>query len=157
VDLGAGLVDHTPVAKEDNPVCPSGMAGLVRDQEPRRPRVAAAAQQLQDGIACHGVQGTGGLVGEDEPTLSDERPGNGDPLLLPAGQVVREPTRQRAQAKLVQRAQRLRSGLARPRSVELDGQRDVLSRRQSRQQVQLLEDVTDGSAAKLGQPAAVEA
>ena len=35
------------------------------------------------------VQRAGGLVGEDDPRIVDERPRDGDALLLPAGELAR--------------------------------------------------------------------
>ena len=56
--------------------------------------VAALAQHPQHLLAGLGVQGAGGLVGEHQPAVADEGAGDGDPLLLAAGHLVREPVGQ---------------------------------------------------------------
>ena len=69
VDDAIGVVDH---------------ALIVSDQEDGRPlgTVRHAPEQLQDRLAGFGVERGGRLVGEDQRRVIDERPGDGDPLLL---------------------------------------------------------------------------
>src|SRR3954471_2047431 len=124
----AGLVDHQSVAQEDHAVGPGGVPRLVRDEDPGGPRVAARPQQPQHLLAGLGVEGAGRLVGEHQPALTDDRPGDRDALLLPAGHLVREPVGQLGDAHLLQRRQRQAAGAARRVAVELPRQRDVLGR-----------------------------
>ena len=88
--VGAGLVDDDAVAQEDDPVGPGGVPRLVGDEHAGRAGVAAGAQQPQDVLAGLGVQRAGRLVGQHQPALADQRPGDRHPLLLAAGHLVGE-------------------------------------------------------------------
>ncbi len=46
--------------------------------------------QPHDGLTVDRVQGTRGLVGEEELALTDHGPGDGDALALTAGELVGE-------------------------------------------------------------------
>ncbi len=54
----------------------------------------------------HRVQVAGGLVGQDELGLGDQRPGHGDPLLLAAGELTGLVLGAVAEIDLVERGQR---------------------------------------------------
>ena len=106
-------------------------------------------QEAQDLRAGDGIQVAGRFVGEDELGACDQRAGDGDALLLAAGQLVRavvqallEPQRGHEQVE--------------PGAVRfLAGQRqrhdDVLLGGEHRQQVEALEDEADLVAAQHGQ------
>ena len=45
-------------------------------------------EHVQQALGALGVEGAGGLVGEDDRRLGEQRPGDGDALLLAAGQLL---------------------------------------------------------------------
>ena len=88
-----------------------------------------------------GVQRAGGLVGQDDRRIPGQRPGDGDPLLLAAGELagqvfrlVRQPTRSRASVRAACRRRPRRP--VRRRAGELH----VLQHVQLGDEVVLLED-----------------
>ena len=60
------------------------------DHDRRLVLPAHVLQNLQDLLARLVIQGTGRLIAQEELGLLGERPGNCDPLLLPARQLGRE-------------------------------------------------------------------
>ena len=64
----------------------SATALVMRDQHDGLAARVQAAQQLDDLLSAVGVQRPGGLVGEHQRRLVRQRPGDGEPLALPAGQ-----------------------------------------------------------------------
>jgi hypothetical protein len=97
-------------------------------------------EQFHDLVAACRIEVAGGLVGQQHGGLGDDRAGNGDTLLLPAGELGRRVVLPAGQADLGQRGAgggvALRGALA---AVE-QRQLDVLLRRGARQQVEALED-----------------
>src|SRR5450830_831519 len=111
---------------------------------------AFGEQQLQEGFAGVVVQGRGGLVGDHQFRLADQRTGGGHPLLLADGQrvgaalqqilVLQAQVREQARGGLVDTAVAL-LGPLRTQFGKVARQLDVFAHRQERQQVELLEDV----------------
>ncbi len=70
-------------------------AGVLRDvlrmgdQNDRAPFGVKLLEQREDFVAALAVQGAGGLVGENHRRVIDQGTGNGDALLLAAGQFGR--------------------------------------------------------------------
>ena len=65
----------------------SGGAGVVGHEDHRRPVAARQlAEQREHLLARLGVEVAGGLVGEHQTRLADERTGDRDALLLAAGE-----------------------------------------------------------------------
>ena len=115
---------------------------------PATPRVRGGPQQTHDGLAVHGVERAGRLVGEQQPALADDRPGDRDPLALAARELVRDSAR-RGPPPRAPPAPRARSrGQLWRDAVELERQGDVLGRGQPREQVEVLEDVADRPASQ---------
>ena len=86
-----------------------------------------------------GVQVAGGLVGPDDRGLAGQRPRNGNPLALSAGEFRRAMLRPIGQSHLGQAAQSTLPGLPRADAAEQEGKFDVLHRRDDGEQVEGLE------------------
>ena len=134
--LGAGrrdgLVDDAAVAQEHDAVGPRGQVRLVgHDDTGDAPR-GGGAQQAHDRLAVHRVERAGRLVGEQEPALADDRPGDRDPLALAARELVGEAVRLLGDAELLQCLECGCAGSSGARAVELERQGDVLDSRQPR-------------------------
>ena len=84
------VVDEAAVADHDDPIRPAGEAGLVGDYHAGGTLVDTFAEDTQDGVTRGGVQRTGRLVGQQDATLADQRAGDGGPLGLTAGDLLRE-------------------------------------------------------------------
>ena len=94
------------------------------------------------------VEVAGRLVGEHHLRPGDDRPGDGDALLLAAGKFVRVVAGAVGEADLVERRQRQPPPLA-GRHAAIDQRHlDVLQRRGARQQVEALKDEAKEVAAK---------
>ena len=66
-----------------------GGFGVVGDHQDGLVELAAGgAEHLEDGVGVLGVEVAGGLVGEDDGGAGDEGAGDGDALLLAAGELV---------------------------------------------------------------------
>src|SRR5450830_656243 len=128
-----------------------GQALVMADKQQAGAGVAAfGEQQLQEGFAGVVVQGRGGLVGDHQFRLADQRTGGGHPLLLADGQrvgaalqqilVLQAQVREQARGGLVDTAVAL-LGPLRTQFGKVARQLDVFAHRQERQQVELLEDV----------------
>src|SRR5262249_38622527 len=97
----------------------------------------------------HGVERAGRLVGEQQTPLADDRPCDRDPLALAAGELVRVAIGALGDAELLQGPQPRGPGARRADAVELEREGDVLERRQTRKEVEVLEDVADRPAPQL--------
>ena len=98
---------------------------VVADDEVGEPELRAQVQQQVEDLRLYGdVEGRRRLVADHHPGAVDERPRDGDPLALAAGELVRivveEPARQAHQLHHLLRAPA--SGL--PLSLHLEGQGD---------------------------------
>ena len=146
-EAGPRLVDDAAVAQEDDSVGPRGVRGVVGHEDRRAAAVAVGAEEAHDGLAGHRVERAGRLVGEEDLAAADQRPRDRDALLLAAREVVREAVGQRREAHGVER--RLGGGA---RLAESAGRRapagcDTFSRAvRPGEQVEVLEDVADGSS-----------
>jgi hypothetical protein len=149
------LPHHRPVGQEDDPVRVGGAARVVGHHHDRLPELAdRLAQEVQDVGRGVRVEVAGGLVGEDQIGLVDQRPGARHPLLLAAGELgraVREPVRDAE----------LPDQVAEPVAVDpgpgqVGGQGDVLGRGQRRDQVEGLEDEADLVPAQPGEAGVIQ-
>ena len=95
------------------------------------------------------VQVAGGLVSQDDSGLGDQRPGDGHPLLLAAGEVAGIAGQLALQ---IQKAHDLpEEGLVLLLAVQTDGEDDVLIGSEVGDQVVILKDETDPLAAEDGE------
>ena len=102
-----------------------------------------------------GVEVAGRLVGEHHRRARDERAGDGDALLLAAGELGRPVRQAVAEADGVDHLGE--PGLVGLAAGELERQRDVLGRREHREQVEELEDEADVVAPQARERRVVEA
>ena len=63
---------------------------VVRCDDHRRAKPVQFAQQMDDALRLGGVEAGGRLVGQQQPRAADHGAGDGDPLPLAAGQIVRQ-------------------------------------------------------------------
>ena len=140
------LVDDAPVAQEHDPVGPRRQLGLVRHDHAGHAARADLAQQAHHGLAVDRVERAGRLVGQQQPAVADHGAGDGHPLTLAAGELVREVVGAVGDAEFLQRARAWSRASRADRAVELERQRDVLDRGQAGEQVEVLEDEADRAA-----------
>src|SRR5581483_1671869 len=82
------LLDDVAVREEEDPVGDRGRARVVRDHRRRlSPILYRLAEELEDLAAGPRVEVPGGLVGEDDGRLRDQRARDRDALLLAAGEL----------------------------------------------------------------------
>ena len=143
-----GLVGHdAAVAEADEPRSVLGDVVLVRDeQDGDAALLVQALEDAHDLDAGARVEVAGGFVGQDDRRLVDQRAGDGDALLLAAGELVRHVVIALAEPDRVERRQRALVPLggleAVLRAVE-QRQLDVVERGRARQQVEALEHEAD--------------
>ena len=85
--LGA-LVHHAAVEEVDGAVRVAREARVVRDHADRGAAAVQLAQQLHHRLAVLRVEVPGGLVGEQDRGLPDQRARHGHALLLAAGELA---------------------------------------------------------------------
>ena len=116
---GAGVVDQRAIAEEDHAIRPGGVPCLVGDQDAGRPAVASVPQHAEYELAGLAVERARGLVGENQPPRADQRASDRDPLLLAAGELIREAVGELIEADLRERLDRLPARLPGADVVEL--------------------------------------
>ena len=83
------VVDDAAPLHLHDPVCLVHDPAVVGDDQARAPLLPCQlAQELNDGLARPLIQGGGRLIGQDQLGLVDERTSDGDPLPLPAGELL---------------------------------------------------------------------
>lgn len=122
----------------------------------RAPLGGEGGEQLDDGVAGAGVEAAGGLVGQQQAAGPDGGPGDGDALLLTAGEVVGVAVELLVQAHRAEGIDGQRAGGAGPDPVELEREHDVLDGGEARHEVEALEDEADVAAAQRGPAGGIE-
>ena len=151
-DLAAGQpADDVAVHQDDHPVGPLGHRRVVGDDHQRGPRLVHAVEEVEDLAAGGGVEVAGGLVGQEQARLHDRGAGQGHPLALAAGELVRPVVDAVREAHRRQRGLDPLPPLAARQAGEDHGQLHVLGRGQARHEVERLEDEADEMAADLRQ------
>ena len=150
------VADDPSVAQADHAVGGGRCVLVVGDHDDGLTEVVAhAGQRLQEGRGRGGVEGPGGLVGEDDLGAADESAGDGDSLLLAAGELSG------AVGEAVADAQGCDDGVMPVRVGgavgQAGGQEDVLLRGEGGQEVEGLEDEAELVAAHGGQLLVVHA
>ena len=84
-------VDDLAVLHAGDALGGGGDVVVVGDHQDRLAALVEAAEQLDHLVAALGVEGAGGLVGEQERRLVGEGPGDGEALALAAGERARAP------------------------------------------------------------------
>ena len=108
-------------------------------------------QRTEDAVDLHVVEVGGGLVGEEQRRVVDERPRDRDALLLAAGQVAGPMPAAIGQAEAIEQLVGSVPGPPAPHAGEEERGLDVLARREARDQVEGLEDDPDGVPAVVRQ------
>ena len=99
------------------------------------------AEEGGDAAAVLSVQIAGGLIRQQEPRPAGKCPGNGRPLLLPAGELRREPPLLfRRDPDLPQKRPGRLLRVPPPPALELPGNADVLQHRQKGEELEGLKD-----------------
>src|SRR5829696_1606587 len=87
--LGTGrrdrLVDDVAVPQENDAVGPGCELRLVGDDDARDPALRRGPQQAHDGLAVHGVESAGRLVGQQQAALADDGSCDRSSLTLATG------------------------------------------------------------------------
>ena len=102
--------------------------------------------QLQDVLGGLGVQSRGGLVAEQDFGVRGQGTGDGDALLLSAGELGRIGVRLVGQADDLQQLLGLLLGIGGLHAGDLHGKTDIFQTSPLHEQVELLKDHADGTA-----------
>ena len=79
------------IPEGDDPVGHAGDLNGVGHEDERRPSLAVERQeQIEDRLAVHGIEISGGLVGEDDLRIVHQGPADGNALFLSTRELVRE-------------------------------------------------------------------
>ena len=124
---------------------------LVGDQDDGSTRQRATRRAAKHVGGRGRVEVAGGLVGQDEGRLADERAGYRDALLLPSGQLAGSVVDPVGQSHPLQREQSACLALLATDAGVDQRQLHVAPGRHGRQEVELLEDEADPPIADLGQ------
>src|SRR5713101_1343713 len=87
---GLLFTDHPAVLELNKSMTIHGVALRMRDLNDGGAPVVEALEELHDFVALRGVEVAGGLVGEDELGILDDRASDANELLLAAGKLVGE-------------------------------------------------------------------
>ncbi len=137
--LGASLRDPA-VEEVDDTVGIFGHVGLVGDHDDGDFLLAVETdQKVHDLVAGLGVDIAGRLVGEEHVGFGHDRPGDGDALLLTAGELARGVMGARFEADPRQRFHGERPALPVAHAAIDQRQLDILDRRGAGEQVEALE------------------
>src|SRR3954454_9270563 len=147
VDAAVLVADQAAVVHLDDPLAHLvDDLVVVRGHDDRRPGAVDPVEQAHDADARGGVEVAGRLVGQQDRGPVDERPGDGDALLLAAGQLVREAALLTGEADQVEHLRHgVRDGVP-GLADDLQGERDVLEHGLVGQQPEVLEDDADLAA-----------
>lgn len=149
------------VAHDQHAVAESGGFEIVRDHHDASSLCGVVAQQSQHARAGFGVERAGRLVREEQRRRCRQCAGDGDALLLAAGQLSRPPIRDVSQADGIQCGHH--GAPADPTAGQAHGQCHIVERGECRKQVVRLEDESDvlsaerGSRSRSSSPIAVPA
>ena len=88
VHFGRQVAVDAAVLHADDPLGVAGHALLVGDQDDRLPFRVELIEQGQDVLAGLAVEVAGRLIGQQDAGIADQGAGDGDPLLLAAGELV---------------------------------------------------------------------
>ena len=81
---------HHPIGDPDDPFGGPGDVGVMGDQNNGDAFLfVESPEKFQHFFTGLGVEVAGGLIGEQDGGIIDQGPGNGHPLLLPAGELRR--------------------------------------------------------------------
>ncbi len=85
------LTVNPSIPEGDDPVGHAGDLNRVGHEDERRPSLAVEREEeIEDRLAVHGIEISGGLVGEDDLRIVHQCPADGDALFLSTRELVRE-------------------------------------------------------------------
>ena len=122
---------------------PPGVAGRLHGVGHHHDGLAPGVdlrKEAEQAVGGLGVQGAGGLVGQDDLRLRDKGPGHGGPLLLPAGDLVGVLLQQLRNAQLLRDGPELAAHALVVLPRQHQGQEDVILKGEGIQKVKILED-----------------
>jgi hypothetical protein len=132
-----------------HPVTSAGESEIVGGDEGRQLMIAMQPRdQLEDRFRCAGIEISGGLVGQQDFRLSDERSGQGDALLFTARKLSGPVMRTLFQAYFAQPFRRFLAGILPSITSQEKRHRHILERGKLRQQVMELPNEADFPIAK---------
>src|SRR6202167_3411146 len=142
-------VHHFAITHVQDSMSVGGGFGIVSDHDDGLAEILVElTQEVQDGFGTFGVEVAGGLGGQDDFWVADNRASERHALLFAAGKygsLVFEPATQAEQVSDDLEAMRIESI-----SVDVLGQGDVVIRVESREQIETLKDETNFVAAQEG-------
>ena len=144
-------IEDLAVAHVEDTVGDGGGLGVVGDHEDGLVEIAAgASEHVEDGVGVLGVQVTGGLVGKHDGGMGDEGAGDGDALLLTAGELVGTVVEAAGKAEEASEVVEKRAveGLAGFGDVVRD--LDIAHGGEGGQEIEALEDEADAGATEPG-------
>jgi len=140
-----------PVAQADDALAAIGHVLIVRDHDDGQSLFVQIIDELQDRLAGLRVKITRRLIGHDDRGIHDEGTGDGDALLLPAGQFLGAMRESIAEADEVQLLDRPNMSLLARHLLVEERDHHVVDDRQFADQVEGLEDEADLPSAHLAQ------
>jgi hypothetical protein len=140
------VVGNATVPEVDDTIGTRGEVGVVGHDDSSDPATAGGHDEVHHRLPVGRVERPRGLVREQKPSFADDGAGDGDTLALAARELVGEMGRPVAEAELAEGSQTSCPGLPRRHAIELERQRDVLSRRQPGKEIEILEYVADRAA-----------
>jgi len=138
--IASGVESDVAVGEFDTAAGVAGDVHVVGDHEDGVAGLVEFAKDVDDDFFVGFVEIAGGLVGEDEFGLIDERSGDGDSLLFTAGKICGEMFEAIGEADTLERFDSLRfigDGM------EILREHDVFERGEVRHEMKLLKDETD--------------
>ena len=146
----ATLFDDAAVEQVDRAIGVRGVARIVRDHADRRAAAVQLAKQLHHRFAVRRIEVTRRLVGEEDERIAGDGAGDGDALLLTAGELRRIVLHAVAHAHALERIGDALLALGRRHAAVRERQLDVLVDREIADQVERLEDEADLAVADAG-------
>ncbi|MNP07720.1 hypothetical protein D3C76_997590 [compost metagenome] len=145
------VADDQAVADLDDALGPRRHFAVVGDEDHHVALARQLVEQAHDLGAAVAVEGAGGFVGENDVAAVHQGAGDGHPLLLTAGQLVRAVAGARGQAQAFEQGRGAGMALG-GRSAGVDRRHlDVFLGRARRDQVVTLEHEPEGFTAQPGQ------
>ena len=120
-----------------------GVARIVRDHADRGAGLVQLLEQVHDGFAALRIEVARRLVGEQDERLAGDGAGDGDALLLAAGELARQMLRAMRHADALERRLDALLALGRAHAAVGERQLDVLEDGEIADQVEALKDEPD--------------
>ena len=137
----AAVLEHDDLVGQDHRV-----EGVVGDEHARPGEAGQVVGEVGADLRAGGrVERGQRLVEQEQPRPRHQRPGQGDPLGLPAGQLVRAPSAEPGQADPVEPGLRVRAGGGRGDAPGPGPEGHVVAGVQVREQQPVLRDEADGA------------